>query len=107
MALYTKSGLQIAIDYERIIVNDYGGRYYEIHPLAIFSKNIFIPKDKEWKKSNQDKVDYIEYRAKTDYVKIYYQIKTVGYADYKIGFYYVSVNDLIQKTNNKTLEQFI
>lgn len=54
-----------------------------------------IPKDQEWRLTNKN-VYYTEYRTNDDSnVKIYHQTKTVNYADYKIGKYYISPFDLL------------
>jgi hypothetical protein len=45
---------------------------------------------------NDPHVCYAEYRShdKSD-VKVYWQKKTVGYADYRVGRYYISPFDLV------------
>ena len=40
------------------------------------------------------KVYYIEFRTTDFDVKVYYQMRSVAYADYKIGCFYISPNDL-------------
>jgi hypothetical protein len=57
----------------------------------------------------------LEYRSKDDrQIKLYEQLRKVKYADYKIGFYYISPEDLvledgtsIPKRSQVTLEGFL
>lgn len=89
----TPLGLVIAIDYNRIV---HGGRgdYIEINPDQIIKENIHIPKDQSWRKT-YPKCYYLEYRSNDDaFIKIYYQMQLVKYADYKIGKYYISISDI-------------
>jgi len=102
MFLYTKSRLLVAEEYERIVTNDFGASYYEIKNILI--QHIHVPESKKWKlkfkdQKNQKIIDYIEYRTNKDSVKIYYQLRTVDYADYKIGFYYISKKKVVEKEN--------
>jgi len=96
MRVFTKSGLQIAHDFERVV---HGGRgdYIEISREQIIGLNIYIPKKEEWRLDNE-KVYYWEFRS-IDYfdIMIYFQRKLVNYADYKIGYYYVSPIDVVIK----------
>lgn len=89
----TKVGLAIARGFERIV---HGGRgaYVEIHNDDILLQNIQIPDDQLWRVGN-DMAYYVESRSLcSNRVKFYFQQKLVDYADYKIGFWYVSPIDL-------------
>ena len=90
--LSTKSGLTIATGYTRIVI---GGRgpYVEFSDAYIINRALFIPDKQQWRLSSSLSY-YIEYRTLLDNVKVYKQLKTVGYADYKIGLYYISPFDL-------------
>lgn len=97
----TKSGFKIAEDYNRIVGNDRGENYYEIHPSQIVYKNIYVPRDKLWKitKKGIQKIDYIEFRTREDNVKVYYQIDikmSKYYANYTKFFFYINVKDSIE-----------
>jgi hypothetical protein len=85
--VFTKQGTKIARNYKRIV---HGGRgdYIEIEKEDIIMSNLTIPRDEEWR-INDDKCYYIWYQTK-DGVKVYYQKRTVNYADYKLGYFYVS-----------------
>ena len=86
MRLDTANGLQIANGYNRVVV---GGRgpYIEFDPSQIVGTNLHKPKQKH--------IYYEEWRSNDDSnVKVYEQKRTVKYADYKPGLYYVSPSDL-------------
>jgi len=103
--VYTKSGFMVGTGYTRIVYGECGD-YIEISPEQIIKENIEVPKDKEWKYGHE-KVYYIEYRTKDTFaVKIYYQIKVVDYADYKVGFFYVSPRD-VRFTHSNSLYSYI
>lgn len=89
---FTRSGLLVACGYERIEI---GGRgpYLEFNDYQIQKSAIFIPESEEWRLNSPDAY-YHEWRTRQDYVKLYYQRKTVDYANYRIGFWYVSPFDL-------------
>jgi len=114
---YTKSGFLVAKGYKRIVIGN-RGPYIEFTPEQIILENIFIPEEQK-KRVSEDIWYYIEYRTKRDNVKIYLQKKTVAYADYRVGLYYISPSDLQTsyeknkgqilrsfKSNQKTLEGF-
>lgn len=81
-------GFLVARGYQCIVIGKRGA-YLEFSPNQIILENIFVPKS-EMYRINSDKVYYIEYRTKLHYEKVYFQKKTVKYAEYKIGFYYIS-----------------
>ena len=82
-----------AKDYIRVVVGDYGA-YVEIEPKDLLVK-IDIAKGQEWrldkvfleKRSINIKYEWYDYLGK----KVYLQKDTVKYADYKPGYYYISV----------------
>jgi len=92
----TNAGTIIGNGYERIV---HGGRgdYIEMTDDQIVKSNIFIPQHALWRqKPKYDAlVYYYEYRTvDVSFIKIYYQKKLVDYADYKIGYWYVSPSHL-------------
>lgn len=99
MRVFSKSGLQIAHDYERIVHNERGS-YIEISNGNMILSSVEVPGDARWRLSGEyySKVYYIEYRT-VDFnnIKLYYQMNKVNYADYKIGFWYVDPDDVILK----------
>lgn len=88
---FTASQLLILNGYIRIVVGK-RGPYVEATVSQI--SNIHIPFSEIWR-TNSTNAYYIEYRSNCgSAVKIYHQLKTVDYADYQIGFYYISPFDL-------------
>jgi len=93
----TKSFLPIAIGYTRIVI---GGRgpYIEFVKDHLIAENLHMPEDQKYRATDpwKQKVFYLEYRTNdVSNVKIYYQLKLVNYADYKLSMFYISPFDLI------------
>jgi len=91
--VFTKAGIAIAYRFIRIV---HGGRgaYVEIPNDKIILQNLYLPEGQEWRIGNID-VYYVEMRSMCETnAKLYFQQKTVEYADYKIGCWYVSPRDL-------------
>jgi hypothetical protein len=82
----TKGGNVLATAFVRIV---HGGRgdYMEISREQIIPKSLHIPDDQRWRLS-YDKA-YYDWYTTDDGSKVYFQKRLVGYADYKIGFYYI------------------
>jgi len=95
IGLYTKSGEQIANGYTRIVFGD-RGPYIEFTREQMINSAMYIPKDMAWKMKPEhtSKVYYFELRTNVDDVKVYFQRKTVDYADYKVNYFYISPFDL-------------
>jgi hypothetical protein len=91
---YTKkSSYPIAHGYIRVVIGE-RGPYIEFSKDQIRQNDIFIPDRTMWR-VNDPNAFYIEYRSlNVDNVMVYYQKKTVTYADYKIGLFYISPYDL-------------
>ena len=92
----TKRGLHVATGYTRIVV---GGRgpYIEFLPGHLFWDNLHIPDDEKYRLDHpwKDRVYYVEWRTNDEInVKVYEQKRTVDYADYKLGLFYISPFDL-------------
>jgi len=96
---HTTNGLVVAHGYKRIVIGQ-RGPYIEFTNEQIKHDNIFIPDSQEWRLTDK-RIYYHEWRTKKDYVKLYYQRKTVKYADYRIGLWYVSPFDL--RVNKKEI----
>lgn len=94
MVFTTKQNVAVAIGYERIVIGE-RGPYIEFKDNQIQSENIHIPLE-QMKRKYSELYYYIEYRSNDDCkVKIYQQKKIVNYADYKVGYWYVSPFDLL------------
>jgi len=98
LPLYTKGfGLQVSNGYKRIVM---GGRgpYVEFTEDQIIFKSFHIPKNQLYRLTDK-RVYYVEMRSTDDNnVKMYFQLQTVAYADYKIGMFYISPYDLYYST---------
>lgn len=92
--IYTPNGLLLAISYQRVVVGDYGA-YLEISPEQIIKNNIRIKPGQEFRLNPNSHAKY-EWHEPIDGsdVKIYFQLGTVKYADYKCGMYYVSPREV-------------
>lgn len=93
----TQSGLTIARGYERVVL---GGRgpYVEFLTEHMIQDSLFIPESARWRldPSWTLRCYYWELRTRDECrVKIYYQRRTVDYADYRIGCWYVSPFELV------------
>ena len=102
-ALYADDGVQLCSSYNRIVVGDYGA-YIEIDKIGIKKENLTLEFGQEWRVydvNEKDKVNFVWLTTKgyTSYIKVKYQKKPVHYADYKVGYYYVSVFDVISQKN--------
>ena len=88
---HTKGGYVVSVGgYNRVVIGK-RGPYIEFDKIDSIVRH--IPKDQEWRLYSKV-VYYIEYRTNEDNVKIYYQLKPVDYADYKVHKYYISPFDL-------------
>lgn len=96
MRVFTKSGLQISHNFESII-HGKRGDYIEISLEDMIMLSIIIPKNQMWRLDNE-KVYYWEFRSRDiSDVMIYFQMKEVKYADYKVGFFYVDPTSVVLK----------
>lgn len=98
--IYTKSMIPIATNFVRI-VHSGRGAYVEFERDEIFRVALRVPDSGLWRVKSLVAY-YIEYRTE-DGVKVYFQRRTVDYADYKVGYYYISPVDLhnFEKTGER------
>ena len=93
LELKTNFNTTIANKYERVVIGQ-RGPYVEFTSNQILCDKLFIPKNQLYRLSDP-KIYYIEFRTNdSSNVKVYYQMRTVAYADYKIGYFYISPEDL-------------
>ncbi len=91
--LFTRTGLKIASGYDRIVIGQ-RGPYIEFTDQQICREAFYIPDSCRYRLGHEA-VYYHEYRTKDDaFVMVYYQQRTVAYADYKIGYWYIAPVDL-------------
>lgn len=104
MSLHTKCGFLVATGYERIVLGK-RGPYIEFVDDQIIRDNLHIPDDQMWRLTSLSYYD--EYRTKVDNVKVYLQKRTVDYADYLIGRWYISPFDLRTDKLQELIEPLI
>jgi hypothetical protein len=89
------NGREIAHEYQRVVIGGQGP-YIEFDKDD-FSCDIITKPGQEYR--GKGKYKYVKYfhLMPTDCpeIKIYHQQRGVDYADYKIGMYYISPNDLV------------
>ena len=95
--LYSKENTLISDGYNRIVIGDYGA-FIEFDSTQIIKSNIKVKKGEEYRihddKYNKS-VKYFWFTTKDNSdIKIYYQQKTVPYADYQPNMFYVSPFDI-------------
>ena len=91
--IYTLSNTLISNGYNRIVIGDYGA-FIEFDKSQIIRENIKIKEGQEYRINDpiySENVKYYWLTAKDNSdIKVYYQKKTVTYADYKPEVFYVS-----------------
>ena len=97
--IYTFEGTKIAEGFNRIVIGDYGA--YIEYPLSQVPNGTRYdtPKSEQYRKLPEWKcrVKYIWYTAQdSSNIKIYWQLRTVSYADYKTKMFYVSPYEIVQ-----------
>ena len=91
---YTKKTLLIVAEgYQRVVIGERGA-FIEFTGDNIKMGNISIPPYARYRPDSKT-VYFVEYRTLSDNVMIYFQKRLVKYADYKIGFFYIAIGDLI------------
>ncbi len=91
--LYTKDSTLIANKYQRVVIGQ-RGPYVEFSKDEIQLNQLYIPKNQLYRLSDP-KIYYVEFRSNdTSNVKVYYQMRSVAYADYRIEYFYISPDDL-------------
>lgn len=90
ITLFSLSGIPISKGYDRIVIGDYGA-FIEISPDKAYLDNFKIQPGQEYRQTDKykDNVKYDWYTTKNEDIKIYFQKKTVMYADYLPNKIYV------------------
>lgn len=91
--LYSPNGILIASAYKRVVIGDFGA-YIEIDPTMVIKENLIVKEGQEFRIGDPKYKDIVKYNWLTvigdKNVKVYYQKRTVLYADYKVGMIYIS-----------------
>lgn len=97
--LFTRHSTPIARGYRRVVIGK-RGPYVEFHVADIDFAWFYVPEEELKRIQRPGLWYYEEWRSNDDsYVKLYWQKKTVAYADYKIGMCYISPFDLLDDQN--------
>lgn len=95
-SFYSTSGTLLARGYTRLVIGGRGA-YIEFSPEQMAVENLHIPREQEWRLQSEHAY-YLEHRSCDDAnVKVYEQRRTVNYADYRIGLFYIAPADVILK----------
>lgn len=94
--LYLKNGFLFASGFERVVHGDQGD-YIELTRVQIKLPLLSRFRNKDWENY------YWLFPLGFPDVKVYKQRKTVKYADYKVGYYYISPNELLNFKNPEEL----
>ena len=92
--LFTSKGTKICSGYDRIVVGDYGA-FIEFSEEQIAS-DFICKRGEEFRLTDKRyncKYIWLTLDDGSD-IKIYHQLKTVKYADYKVGKYYISPHEV-------------
>lgn len=91
LSIFSPQGSLLATGYNRVVIGDYGA-YIEFLPEQIVRDNI----RPRWKTVTDKPVKYIWWEpVDGSSVKLYEQQDTVGYADYRIGCWYVAPSEVV------------
>jgi len=93
----TSTGSHVATDYTTRIVIGGRGPYVELLPGHLIWESLYILDEEKYRLEHpwKDKVFYVEWRTNDQSnVKVYDQKRTVDYADYKVGLFYIAPFDL-------------
>lgn len=92
---YSEDLTPVAIGYNRVVIGDYG-------PFVEFTKEqLQMAKFKDKWPRNPDKDVYYYWLTGPNNIKCYEQVKTVSYADYLPGMYYISPKELYKLTKER------
>ena len=99
IALYTTEGSLLCNGYSRIVVGDYGA-FIEFDGPA-YDANVVVQAGQEYRIDDPKYKNNVKYHWYTiedgSNIKLYYQKRTVSYADYTPRKWYVSVHEVVSK----------
>jgi len=90
---------EFSVKAERIVFGAHGP-YIEFDLEDSEVDSLEIPADQKWRLSEEYKVKYIYFVPKGREEKIYYQIDTVSYADYKKEKFYIDLYNMKKEKKN-------
>lgn len=98
LELFTYNRIKVANRYNRIVIGHYGA-FIEINPEDMCMENVIIKPGQEYRMQDEGFSSRVKYywmtiKNSTD-VKLYQQLKSVTYADYKAFKWYVSPFEIL------------
>ncbi|MEJ5225644.1 MAG: hypothetical protein WHV44_14395 [Anaerolineales bacterium] len=91
---YSASGTLLARGYIRVVIGGRGA-YLEFAPEHVEMSNLHISPRAAWRLESESAF-YLEHRSNDDAnVMVYEQRRTVDYADYRIGLFYIAPADVV------------
>ena len=91
--LFVKGTTQKVADrYNRVVIGE-RGPYVEFTQTQIIDSELYIPRGQLYRLTDP-RIYYVEFRTRITDVKVYYQMRTVAYADYHLCHFYISPYDL-------------
>jgi hypothetical protein len=102
--LATQTGMPVAAGYLRIVIGDYGA-FVEFSPQQAIRENLKVQPGQGYRLTDAHyaarcKYDWLTARD-TSGCKIYYQRRTVPYADYRPGLLYISPYEVFPAEKNE------
>lgn len=89
----TKSGTKFANGWSRVVIGDYGA-FIEISPDQVLKETLIVTPGQEYRINDPNYSEHCKYHwltvSDSSQIKVYFQQKTVTYADYLPNMYYVS-----------------
>jgi len=82
---YDSGNNLVAVGHERVVYGDHGA-YLEFSGKQV--RNLKVKEGQQWRKNNIKFAKY-EWLETPSGAKVYKQTRTVSYADYRVGYYYV------------------
>jgi len=85
----------ILTGFERVVVGDHG-TYVEFKKEQLRCE-LYVPDNQKYRLESKwkEQVSYLWAETTIGGCKVYYQLKTVKYADYKVNMYYISIWDVL------------
>nr|MDD4188270.1 hypothetical protein [Bacilli bacterium] len=100
--IHSIEGTLISNGYNRIVIGDYGA-FIEFDKTQVIKSNLKIKTGQEYRISDPKYSEHVKYYWLTpkddSNMKVYYQKRTVSYADYKPEMFYVSPYEVLLGSN--------
>ena len=96
--IHSIDGTLISNGYNRIVIGDYGA-FIEFDKNQVVKSNLKVKSGQEYRINNPKYSEHVKYCWLTPNdgsdMKVYFQKRTVGYADYNVDMFYVSPYEIL------------